>query len=72
MTFGYLGYIWAILGCAVFGAIFFGSALFLYAVARRGRAAGSEPSHTVETLEVRAPRAPGPRGPDRARPDDAA
>jgi hypothetical protein len=62
MTFGYLGYIWAILGCSVFAAVIGGSALFLYAVGRRARRTGDEPTTTVETLVVRPPR----------RPDDAA
>ena len=65
MTFGYLGYIWAIFGCAIFGAIFLGSAMFLYGLARRGRSAGSEPLHTVETLPL-PPRPPAPPPPDEA------
>ncbi len=63
MTFGYLGYIWAILGCGVFSALMFGSAMFLYGVARRGRKDGSLPTTTVEALEVREPRTPPPRSP---------
>lgn len=62
MTFGYLGYIWAMLGCALFGGILFGSALFLYGLARRGRADGSEPSTVVESVALREP----PRPPDDA------
>ena len=61
MTFGYLGYIWAILGCSTFGLVFLGSAGLLYSVARRGRAAGREPVHTVEALSVR-PHTTAPRG----------
>jgi hypothetical protein len=64
MTFGYLGYIWAILGCGLFSTILFGASLFLYAVARRGKKDGSLPSTTVEALDVRAPRTP--RSPDGA------
>ncbi|MBN8615470.1 MAG: hypothetical protein J0L92_33050 [Deltaproteobacteria bacterium] len=60
MTFGYLGYIWAILGCGLFSTLLFGTSLFLYALARRGKKDGSEPSTTVEALDVRAPRTPGP------------
>jgi hypothetical protein len=66
MTFGYLGYIWAILGCGVFSVLMFGSAMFLYGVARRGRREGSEPATTVEALEVRERPAPPPRTPDGA------
>lgn len=50
MTFGYLGYIWAILGCGSLFLVFSVSALFLYAIGRRGRRAGKEPKVTVETL----------------------
>jgi hypothetical protein len=63
MTFGYLGYIWAIFGCSVFALVVGGSALFLYAVGRRARRSGQEPTTTVEALPVR---------PARPRPDDAA
>jgi hypothetical protein len=66
MTFGYLGYIWAILGCSIFGVVFLGSAGFLYAISRRGRAVGTEPVHTVEELPVRPPRPGPPSGPDAA------
>lgn len=59
MTFGYLGYIWAILGCSVFGLVVGGSALFLYAVGRKARQRGQEPTTTVEALPVRPPRRPG-------------
>ncbi len=62
MTFGYLGYIWAIFGCALFSMVIGGSAVFLYAIGRRGRRAAQEPTITVETLPVRPTR----------RPDDAA
>jgi hypothetical protein len=62
MTFGYLGYIWAILGCSVFAVVIGGSALLLYAVGRRARRNGDEPTTTVEALP------PRPRG----RPYDAA
>lgn len=61
MTFGYLGYIWAIIGCSIFGVVFLGSAAFLYAVSRRGRADGSEPVHSVEELPVRPPSSGPPR-----------
>lgn len=50
MTFGYIGYIWALLGCACFGVIFGGSAVFLYGVARRGRDTEGEKKITVEQL----------------------
>ncbi|GAB4213772.1 MAG: hypothetical protein OHK0013_37930 [Sandaracinaceae bacterium] len=62
MTFGYLGYIWAILGCSVFAVVIGGSAAFLYAVGRQARRSGEEPTTTVEVLPVRPP----------SRPDDAA
>lgn len=60
MTFGYLGYIWALLGCAIFGVVVGGSALFLYAIARRGEGAGG-PTHSVEEVPL-PPRAPKPPG----------
>lgn len=65
MTFGYLGYIWAMLGCGVFSVLMLGSAMFLYGVSRRGRKSGAEPTTTVEALEVRERPAP-PRTPDGA------
>lgn len=50
MTFGYLGYIWAILGCGGIFLIVSMSALLLYALGRRGRKAGNEPKIVVDTL----------------------
>jgi DNA mismatch repair protein MutS2 len=35
MTFGYLGYIWAIFGCALFSMVIGGRGVFLYAIGRR-------------------------------------
>lgn len=67
MTFGYLGYIWAMLGCAIFSIVVGGSAVFLYAVARRARGGADEPTHTVDSLPVR-PR--DPQGPGKS--EDAA
>ncbi len=64
MTFGYLGYIWAILGCGSIFLVFSGSALFLYAVGRRGRKAGKEPNVTVETLVSKDTLAKDTRGKD--------
>ena len=50
MTFGYLGYIWAIFGCGGIFLVVTMSALVLYALGRRGRKAGQEPKVVVETL----------------------
>ena len=52
MTFGYIGYIWAILGCALFSLLLLASAAFLYALSRRG--GPSRITHSVEELPVRA------------------
>jgi len=50
MTFGYLGYIWAIFGCGGIFLVVSMSALVLYAFGRRGRRAGKEPRMSVETF----------------------
>ncbi len=51
MTFGYIGYIWALLVCGGASLVLFGSAALLYAVGRRGRAA--EPAIRVESIPLR-------------------
>lgn len=61
MTFGYIGYIWALLGCACFGMVFGGSAVLLYGIARRDRAARPEPKVSVERVG-----GVGPKPPDAA------
>lgn len=58
MTFGYLGYIWAMLGCSLFGAVVGGSALFLYGIARRAEKRGSAPRVVVEDLSKPSPSKP--------------
>lgn len=50
MTFGYLGYIWAIFGCGGIFLVVTMCALLLYTLGRRGRKAGKEPKVVVETL----------------------
>jgi len=65
MTFGYVGYIWAMLGCAIFGIVVGGCAFVLYAIGRRGRGGASGPSHSVESLPLRV-REPGPPPPSDA------
>jgi len=65
MTFGYLGYIWAMLCCALFAGVVGGSALFLYAIARRSRGAGGPTGHSVESLPL------GSREPGSPPPSDA-
>lgn len=62
MTFGYLGYIWAILCCGLFSTVFLGAAAVLYGTARRRRRAGDEPVHTVEALPQRPQDPPPPDG----------
>lgn len=51
MTFGYLGYIWALMGCCCLSLVFGGSALALYAVARKDRDGGNEAKITVERID---------------------
>ena len=51
MTFGYLGYIWALLGCGCFGLVFGGTAAVLYGVARRDRDARGGPTITVDPVK---------------------
>ncbi len=58
MTFGYIGYIWAMLGCAIFAIVVGSCALVLYAIGRRARGGTSGPSHSVQSLPVRV-REPG-------------
>lgn len=66
MTFGYLGYIWALFACTIIAMVVGASAVFLYAVARRARGASGQSSHSVESVPIRA-REPADAGP----PEDA-
>lgn len=50
MAFGYVGYIWAMLGCCSLGVVFGGSAAFLYAYGRRRDREQGAPSVTVERV----------------------
>lgn len=52
MTFGYLGYVWALLGCSIFTIVLGGSAAFLYVIARRERGGGVATRHVVETVPL--------------------
>lgn len=60
MTFGYLGYIWAFLGCGTIVMVFGLSAAVLYGWSRRTRAGAVQPTIRVDSLPL-----PG-RGPDDA------
>jgi hypothetical protein len=51
VTFGYLGYIWAMLGCGCFALVVGGAAAVLYGVARRDREARGGPTITVDPLK---------------------
>ncbi len=59
MTFGYIGYIWALSGCCVLGAVFGGGAAVLYAYGRRLDRQRGAPSVTVERVDAGEPRGPG-------------
>lgn len=48
MTFGYIGYIWAMSGCCLLSVVFGGSAAFLYGLGRRRAERDGEPTVTVE------------------------
>jgi hypothetical protein len=51
MTFGYIGYIWAIVGCASLFLLVLGSAAALHAVGRRLDRRGASRAH-VQSLPV--------------------
>jgi hypothetical protein len=52
MTFGYIGYIWAMFGCCTLFGVFGGSAALLYWVGRkRDREAGGGPSVSVDRVD---------------------
>lgn len=57
MTFGYIGYIWALLGCGSVALLFCGSAVVLYGWARRTRGLSSQPSVRVDSVPL-PPRSP--------------
>lgn len=51
MTFGYIGYIWALLGCSCTGALLAGIGLVLYRVGKRADRGGPR----VVVTELRRP-----------------
>jgi hypothetical protein len=57
MTFGYIGYIWALLGCGSIALLFCGSAVVLYGWARRTRDVSTQPTVRVESVPL-SPRNP--------------
>ena len=50
MSFGYIGYIWTLCGCAALFVVALGGAGALYVWAQRTR--GSEPASRVETVKL--------------------
>ena len=50
MSFGYIGYIWALFGCCTLFAVFSGSAALLYGIGRRQERRDGPPSVTVERV----------------------
>jgi hypothetical protein len=58
VTFGYIGYIWTLLGCGLMLFVFGGAAMILYGVARRDRERRPQPKIEVETLKAEAPKNP--------------
>ena len=65
MTFGYIGYIWAILGCSLLALFVLGTGVTLHAIGRRvERRRGARP--VVDAVDLRAPDLRGRdlRGPD--------
>ncbi len=52
MTFGYLGYIWALMGCGTLALVFGVSAAVLYGWSRRGRERALVPNIRVESLPL--------------------
>ena len=63
MTFGYLGYLWAMFGCCTLSVVFGGSAAFLYRLGRQREREPGAPTVSVESILT--PDDPRP-------PDDAA
>lgn len=51
MGFGYIGYIWALVGCCTLGFVFSTSAAFLYAYGRRRDRALGAPTVTVDRVD---------------------
>ena len=51
MTFGYVGYVWAILGCGAFALFFGGLGVALYAIGKRAERRGPRP--VVQSLSGR-------------------
>lgn len=62
MTFGYIGYIWALMGCGTLFGVFGISAMGLYAWSKRSQATRPASTVSVEALPV----------PSRTPPPDAA
>lgn len=62
MTFGYIGYLWTLMGCGGFALLFGVSAAILYGVSRRNHEARKEPQVSVTSVPLapRAPRDPRP------------
>jgi hypothetical protein len=50
MMFGYIGYIWAMLGCCTLFCVFGGSAVFLYGLGRRREQRLGQAVVTVESV----------------------
>lgn len=51
MGFGYIGYIWALLGCCTLTTVFGGSAAFLYAYGRRRDRVDGAPTVSVDRVD---------------------
>ena len=51
MMFGYIGYIWAMMGCCTLATVFGGSAVLLYGVGRRRNAERGEAIVTIESVD---------------------
>jgi hypothetical protein len=52
MTFGYLGYIWALMGCGGLAMVFALSAAVLYGWSRRTRSGAPQPNIRVDSLPL--------------------
>ena len=52
MTFGYIGYIWALMGCGTLFAVCVATAMGLYAWSKRSQAIRALPTVSVEALPV--------------------
>jgi len=58
MAFGYIGYIWALIGCCSLGIAFGGSAALLYAYGKRRDREEGAPAVTVDRVDDAGPKPP--------------